>query len=157
MFDHPAALWLLILAPLADSPAVAAIIRGARMAGAASLACRLALLAVLVALLAGFRIKGTTAARSVEVVAVLDESRSIARDQSDWMYHLLHEVARLLNPRDRLGVVGFGRDAQLAVPPSDPRLIGNPMAHPDPGAHYIADELTAAQSLFSTERVQRLW
>src|SRR5215510_5615235 len=115
MFDHPAALWLVILAPLVAYPAVVAILRGARIAGAASLAFRLALLAVLVALLAGFKIKATTAARSVEVVAVLDESRSIARDQSDWMYHHLHEVARHLSARDRLGVVGFGRDAQLAV------------------------------------------
>ena len=90
MFEHPAALWLLVLAPLVAYPAVAAILRGARIAGAASLALRLALLAVLVALLAGLKIKGTTAARSVEVVAVLDESRSIARDQSDWKIGRAH-------------------------------------------------------------------
>jgi len=156
MFDHPAGLWLLILVPLVAYPAVVAILRGARIAGTASLVCRLALLGVLVALLAGLKIKGTTAARSVEVVAVLDESRSIARDQSDWMYHQLHDVARHLTARDRLGVVGFGRDAQLAVPPSDPRLIGNPLARPDPGASDIAAALTAAQSLFAPENDKRI-
>jgi Mg-chelatase subunit ChlD len=156
MFDRPAALWLLMVAPLVAYPAVVAIRRGARIAGAGALALRLALLAVLVALVAGLRIKGTTAARSVDVVAVLDESRSIARDQTDWMYHQLHEVARHLSPQDRVGVVGFGRDARLAVPPSDPRLIANPMAHLDPGATDIAAALTAAQSLFAPENDKRI-
>ena len=156
MFDHPAALWLLALAPLIAYPPIVAIIRGARLAGAASLVLRLAMLAVLVALLAGLRVMGTMAARSVEVVALLDQSRSIARDQGDWMYRRLHEVAGRMSPQDRLGVIAFGRDAQLAAPLSDPRLIGNPSAHPDSGATDVAAALTAAQSLFSPENEKRI-
>src|SRR5262249_62046726 len=102
MFDHPAGLWLLILVPLVAYPAVVAILRGARIAGTASLVCRLALLGVLVALLAGLKIKGTTAARSGEGGAVLDESRSIARGQSDWMYHPPYAVGPHLTAPDLL-------------------------------------------------------
>src|SRR5215472_10422324 len=109
MFDHPAALWLLAIAPLIAYPPIVAIVRGARLAGAASLVLRLGMLAVLVALLAGFRVTGTMAARSVEVVALLDQSRSIARDQGDWMYRRLHEVASYMSSQDRLGVIAFGR------------------------------------------------
>jgi Mg-chelatase subunit ChlD len=156
MFDHPAALWLLIAAPLVAYPALVAVMRGARVAGAASLVLRLGMLAVLVALLAGLRIRGTIAARNVEVVALLDQSRSIARDQDDWMYAKLHKVARAMSARDRLGVIAFGRDAQLAAPLSDPRLVGNPFAGPDTGATDIASALTAAQSLFSPENDKRI-
>lgn len=156
MFDRPLALWLLVVAPLVAYPAIIAIRHGARLAGAASLLFRLGLLAVLVGLLAGARIRGTMAARSVEVVALLDESRSIAGDQSDWMYGRLHDVAHAMAPQDRLGVVAFGRDAQLAAPLSDPRLIGSPRVHPDSGATDIASALTAAQSLFSPENDKRI-
>lgn len=156
MFDHPMALWLLVLAPLIGYPAIVAIRHGARLAGGASLLLRLALLIVLIAILAGLRIRGTMAARSVEVVALIDESRSIARDQGDWMYGRLHEVAHAMSPQDRLGVIAFGRDAQLAAPLSDPRLVGSPMAHPDTGGTDIAAALTAAQSLFSPESDKRI-
>ncbi|MGO9450322.1 MAG: VWA domain-containing protein [Candidatus Binataceae bacterium] len=156
MFDHPVALWLLLAAPIVAYPAIVPIFRGSRAAGAASLVLRLALFVVLVAVVAGVRIKGTGAARGVEVVALIDESRSIARDQGDWMFDQLHRVARAMSPQDRLGVIGFGRDAQLGAPLSDPRLVGNAPAHPDPGATDIASALTAAQSLFSPEADKRI-
>ncbi len=156
MFDHPAALWLLVLVPVVAYPAIVAFLRGFRLAGAASLALRLGLLLVLVAILAGLRITGTVAARSVEVVALIDQSRSIARDQGDWMYSEVRQVARAMSPQDRLGVIAFGRDAQLAAPLADPRLVGNPWAHTDIGATDIAAALTAAQSLFSPESEKRI-
>jgi Ca-activated chloride channel family protein len=156
MFDRPSMLWLLALAPLVAYPAVVAIIRGARLAGAASLAFRLALLGVLVALLAGLRVKGTVSARRVEVVALMDQSRSIANDQSGWMRREVGRVAENMSPQDRLGVVEFGRDSKLATPLTDPRLVGRPSAAPDPGATDIATALTAAQSLFSEEGDKRI-
>ncbi len=156
MFDHPAALWLLVLAPVVAYPAVAAFARGLRLAGAASLIFRLGFFVVLVALVAGLRITGTISARSVEVVALLDESRSIARDQGDWMYRKMRQVAGAMSPQDRMGVIAFGREAQLAAPLSDPRLVSNPVVHPDPGATDIAAALTAARSLFSPESEKRV-
>jgi len=154
MFDRPAALWLLILAPLVAYPAVVAILRGARIAGATALALRLALLAVLVALVAGLRIKGTTAARSVEVVAVLDESRSVARDQTEWMYQQLHEVARHLSPRDRLGVIGFGRDARLAVPPSDDTFRPGQLSTGPPSLNKLPDDPAKLAALLSARKIE---
>ena len=156
MFDHPYALWLLVATPVVAYPAITAILRGFRVAGALSLALRILLFAVLVALVAGLRVRGTMAARGVEIVTLIDESRSIARDQGDWMYRRLHDVARAMSPQDRLGVIAFGRDAQLATPPTDPRLVSSSVAHPDSGATDIAAALTAAQSLFSPEADRRI-
>jgi len=156
MFDHPAALWLLLLAPLIAYPAIVGIRRGARLAGAASLILRLGLLATMVALLAGLRMKSTIAARGVEVVALMDQSRSIAKDQSEWMRAQVRRVARAMSPQDRMGVIAFGRDSTLAMPLSDPRLVGRFAAEPDPGATDIAAALTAAQSLFSQESDKRV-
>ena len=156
MFDRPAMLWLLLLAPLVAYPALIVMRRGAFAAGAASAALRLGCLAVLVAMLAGLRITTTIPARGVEVVALLDDSRSIAPDQFAWMRARVGEVARSMESRDRIGVVGFGRDARLGAALSDPRLLGDVRMKPDRGATDIAAALTAAQSLFSADADRRI-
>ena len=149
-------LWLLALAPLAAYPALIAMRRGEYLAGGGSALLRLGCLAVLVAMLAGLRITGAAAARRLEIVALLDESRSIAPDQSAWMHTRVRAVARAMNARDRLGVIGFGRDARLGAGLSDPRLLENYRMRPDRGATDIAAGLTAAQSLFSADADRRI-
>ncbi|HUY28723.1 MAG TPA: VWA domain-containing protein [Candidatus Binataceae bacterium] len=156
MFDRPAMLWLLALAPLAAYPALIAMRRGWYLAGGASALLRLGCLAVLVAMLAGLRITALAAARRLEIVALLDESRSIAPDQLAWMRTRVRAVARAMDARDRLGVIGFGRDARLGAGLSDPRLLGDCRMRPDRGATDIAAGLTAAQSLFSAEADRRV-
>jgi Ca-activated chloride channel family protein len=156
MFDHPAMLWLLALAPVVGYPALVAMRRGTRAAGAASALLRLGCLAALVAMIAGLRIPGRLAARRVEVVALLDQSRSIARDQRQWMQARVRALASAMNPHDSLAIIGFGRDAQLGLALSDPRLVGQLRLAPDRGATDIAAALTSAKSLFSPDADKRV-
>jgi Mg-chelatase subunit ChlD len=156
MFERPAILYLLALAPLVAYPAIVAMWRGVRLAGAASAAFRLGCFAVLVAMLAGLRVRAVVPARGVEIVALLDESRSIAPDQVAWMRARVDEVARAMHRRDRIGVIGFGRDAELLAPLSDPRLLRAARVAPDRGATDIAAGITAAQSLFDIGADRRI-
>jgi Ca-activated chloride channel homolog len=156
VFDHPAMLWMLLLAPLVAYPALAAIRRGERAAGAASMVLRVACMVTLVAMIAGLRVRGRLSARSIEVVALLDQSRSIARDQGEWMNRRVRELASAMDSRDRLAIIGFGRNARLEEALSDPRLIRRAPTAPDTGATDIAAALTAAQSLFAPDADKRV-
>src|SRR5579864_7137166 len=106
MFDRPALLWLLALAPLAAIPSVLAMRTGMRAAGAASALLRVSCVIALVAMLAGLRVPGRIAAKSVAVVAALDQSRSMAPDQQDWMRRQVDQLKAAMAPTDQLGVVG---------------------------------------------------
>src|SRR5258708_33751496 len=103
MFDRPALLWLLALAPLAATPGILAMRSGMRFAGAASAALRVLSVVALGAMLAGLRVPGHIAAKSVAVVAVLDQSRSIAPDQQDWMRRRFEDLNAAMPPSDQLG------------------------------------------------------
>jgi len=156
MFDRPLLLWLLAPAPLVMMPAILAIRGGRRLAGAVSVALRVGCLAAFVLLLAGLRITGTMAAQRVELVALLDQSRSIASDQREWMRRKTAEIASAMAAGDRAAIIGFARDARLGAPLSDPRLAGNPVLAPDRGATDIAGALTAAEGLFSPDADKRI-
>ncbi len=156
MFDRPHLLWLLILAPLAATPGILAMRAGLRWAGAASATLRALCAIALVAMLAGLRIPGRIAAQSVAVVAVMDESRSVSPDQQDWMRRQIEELKTAMAPSDQLGIVGFGRDARLLAPLTDPRLLGHFGDGADGGATNIASALTAADSLFAPETDKRI-
>src|ERR1700719_2905432 len=156
MFDRPTLLWLLVLAPLAGIPGIVAMRGEMRLAGAASAVLRMLCVVALVAMLAGLRISGRIAARSVAVVAVLDQSRSISPDQQDWMRRRVEELKSAMAPTDQLGVVGFGRDARLLAPLADPRLLASLGDGADGGATNIAGALTAAESLFPSEADKRI-
>ncbi len=160
MFERPEMLWLLVIAPLVAYPGVVSMLRGKLAAGAASAILRLGCFAVLVAMLAGARITATLPARRVQIVALVDRSRSIAPDQAAWIRGQVLDVSRAMDPGDRLGVIGFGRDARLIRPLGDPRLIsGQPLdqAHLDRGATDIAAALTAARSLFAADADKRIY
>ena len=156
MFDRPHLLWLLALAPLAATPGILAMRSGMRLAGAASATLRARCVVALVAMLAGLRIPGRIAAQSVAVVAVLDESRSVSPDQQDWMRGRVEQLKSAMAPSDQLGIVGFGRDARLLAPLTDPRLLGHFGDGADGGATNIAGALTAAESLFAPEADKRI-
>ena len=156
MFDRPDLLWLLVLVPLAASPGILAMRDGMRLAGAAAATLRALCVVALVAMLAGLRIPGRIAARSVAVVAVLDESRSVSPDQQDWMRGRIGQLKSAMAPTDQLGVIGFGRDARLLAPPTDPRLLGHFGDGADSGGTNIAGALTAAGSLFAPDADKRI-
>src|SRR5271167_1992081 len=125
MFDRPHLLWLLMLVPLAAAPGILAMRGGPRLAGAAAATLRALCVVALVAMLAGLRIQGRIAAKSVAVVAVMDESKSVSPDQREWMRGQIELLKTAMAPTDQLGIVGFGRDARLLAPLGDPRLLGN--------------------------------
>ena len=156
MFDRPHLLWLLVLAPLAATPGILAMRSGLRLAGAAAAALRALCVVALVAMLAGLRIPGRIAAQSVAVVAALDESRSVSPDQQEWMRGQIEQLKTALAPTDQLGIVGFGRDARLLAPLTDPRLLGHFGDGADGGATNITGALTAAESLFAPEADKRI-
>src|SRR6266481_9474629 len=156
MFDRPELLWLLALAPLAALPSILAMRAGMRAAGAASALLRVLCVMALVAMLAGLRVPGRIAAKSVAVVAALDQSRSMAPDQQDWMRRQVEQLKAAMAPTDQLGVVGFGRDARLLAPLTDPRLLGHLGVGADSGATNIAGALTAAESLFPPDADKRI-
>jgi Ca-activated chloride channel homolog len=156
MFDRPALLWLLVLVPVAATPGILAMRSGLRWAGAASATLRALCVLALVAMLAGLRIPGHIAAQSVAVVAVMDESGSVSPDQQDWMRGQIERLKSAMAPTDHLGVVGFGRDARLLAPLTDPRLLSHFGDGADGGATNIASALTAAESLFAPEADKRI-
>jgi Mg-chelatase subunit ChlD len=156
MFDRPLLLWLLIVVPLAAAPGILAMRRGRRLAGAAACALRAACAIALVAMLAGLRLPGRVAAHSVAVVAALDESRSISPDQQEWMRGQVERLKSAMGPNDQLGIIGFGRDARLLAPLTDPRLLRNFGDGVDGGATNIAGALTAAESLFTPDTDKRI-
>jgi Mg-chelatase subunit ChlD len=156
MFDRPVLLYLLLLVPIAALPGVLAMRAGMRLAGAAAGTLRAACAVALIAMLAGLRLPGRIAAHRVAVVAALDESRSVSPDQQRWMRG---EVARLksaMGPNDQLGIIGFGRDARLLAPLTDPRLLRSYGSGADGGATNIAGALTAAESLFAPDTDKRI-
>lgn len=157
MFERPAALWLLAAAPLIALPGLLATRPGRRLAGVAAAGLRLLCFTTLVLSLAGMKIPRQGAAQGLSLVAVLDESRSVAPDQRAWMMGKVNELRRSMDSRDRLAIVGFGRDARLLAPPSDPRLVRiDNRLELDDGATDIAGALVTASGLFVGGREKRM-
>jgi len=156
MFDRPVLLWLMLAAPIVIAPGIMALRTGRTAIGALSIFLRLSLLAALVMMLAGVRVPVRSAAQRMAVVALIDQSKSIAPDQRQWMMNRLAAMRAAMNPRDRLAVIGFGRDAQLIAPLGDPRLAADRGPSADGSATDIAGALTSAAGVFPPEDEKRL-
>lgn len=156
MFERPILLWLLLATPLIALPALMAVRHGKVAAGLSAAALRVLAFATLVFALSGFGLPTRTASRQVETVALIDQSRSIAPDQENWMRDNIRDLARASGRGAKLAVLGFGRDVRMLSPMSDPRLIAMPPIAADSGATDIGEALTAADSLFSPEADKRI-
>ncbi|MBV8771625.1 MAG: VWA domain-containing protein [Deltaproteobacteria bacterium] len=157
MFERPIFLWLLLALPLVGAPAILALIRGGKPSTSViSAASRVTTFAVLVLILAGLRIPVRASARRMAMVIALDQSRSIAPDQSGWMRQRVAEIRRRLSPRDRIAVLGFGRDASLMTPLQDPRMTARNLPNVDPNATDLAGALTTALGIFPDNEEKRL-
>jgi Ca-activated chloride channel family protein len=156
MFERPLILWLLAATPLLAIPGVLAMYAGRPLAGALSAVLRMGLFAVLILILAGARLPLNSAAQRMAVVVAMDQSESIAADQRDWMLQRIAEIRHAMDPRDRLAVIGFGRDAQLVAPLSDARLLTLSATGADAGATDIAGALTTAAGIFPPTDEKRL-
>ena len=149
MFDHPSMLWLFAAAPIVIAPGILAMRAGRLRVGALSTLLRLGLFTTLVLMMAGLQVPVRAAAHRMAVVVAVDESSSIAPEQAQWMSQRLAAIrARAMNPRDRLAVIGFGRDAQLLKPIGDPRLPPDASLSADPSATDLGGALTTAIGLF---------
>ncbi len=156
MFERPLGLWLLILLPLVAMPALVAL-RGNLVASCCAALLRVVAFGALVFALAGFGLRTKAASRHVEVVALMDQSRSIAPDQQNWMRVRVRELARAASSRDRIAVLGFGREVRLLSPMGDPRLMTIPPLSADPAATDIGEALAAADGLFSLNTDKRIF
>lgn len=156
MFERPELLWLLMLTPLIAAPGLIAIGRGRRFGGALEALVRALAFGAAVLLIAGMEFPVRVGANRMAVVAVIDESRSIAPDQGAWIRERVGELARAMDPADRLAVIGFGRDTRLIAPLGDPRLLG-PLDQPlDGGATNLGSALTTALGIFPADAEKRV-
>ncbi len=156
MFERPVLLWLLAAAPLAAAPGILAMRGGRTLAGALSLILRIGALAALVLAVAGARRPVVTGARHMSVVVALDQSASIAPDQEAWMLRRIADLRAAMDSHDRLGAIGFGREARLLAPLEDPRLLALASAGADRGATDIGGALTMASGLFAPTDEKRV-
>lgn len=156
MFERPLILWLLLATPLMAVPGVLAMRAGRPLAGALSAVLRMGVFAALILLIAGARLPFNSAAQRMAVVVAMDQSESIASDQRDWMLQRIAAIRHAMDPRDRLAVIGFGRDTQLVAPLSDPRLLTLSATGANTGATDIAGALTTAAGIFPPTDEKRL-
>ncbi len=156
MFERPLLLWLLAAAPLVAFPGVLAMRTGRPWAGALSAVLRMGVFVALVLMLAGMQLPYRAAAHRMTVVAAIDQSQSIAPDQRQWMRREVTAIGHAMDPRDRLVIIGFGRDAQLLAPLGDPRVVRLSAPKIDTGATDIASALTTAAGLFPPADEKRL-
>src|SRR4029077_1036717 len=127
-------LWLLVLAPLAAAPGWFAWRSAKRPATALAIVLRLACFATLVVIMAGPLIPARDRARGLAMVAVLDQSGSIAPDQRDWMRSQVAKLRGAMSVTDRLAVIAFGRNTQLVSPLDNPRVEQTGPIKVEPGA-----------------------
>lgn len=156
MFERPLILWLLAATPLMAIPGVIAMRAGRSFAGALSAVLRMGLFAALILMLAGARLPLNLAARRMAVVVAMDQSESIASDQHAWMAQKIDQIRHAMDPRDRIAVIAFGRDAQLVAPLTDPRLLTLHATAVDTRATDIAGALTTAAGIFPQSDEKRL-
>jgi len=156
LFERPFLLWLLLLTPMVALPGYLGW-RGTRRAASAFAGMlRLLCFAVLVVIIAGPLIPARDRARGLAIVALLDQSRSIAPDQRLWMQAQVDKLQHAMGPQDRLALVSFGRNAQLSAPLDNPRVVQIGPAKVDEGATDIAGALTAGSVIFPPETEKKL-
>ena len=148
MFERPLGLTLLLLMPLVAADGLAALRRGVRRAGLISCLLRCLGFTILVMLVAGLKIRSSVNASQQAIVVAIDQSGSIAADQSQWMHSQVARLREAMDPRDRLAVVGFGSDVKLLAPMEDPRLVRTFDGSAQGDATDLERAVTASMGLF---------
>ncbi len=91
-----------------------------------------------------------------DLVVVVDRSRSMPPGSEAAADELLRLVEAQRGPGDRLGVVGFGREARLELPLSATFAFGGFTHDVDPEASNLAAALDAAAEVVPPERAARV-
>lgn len=151
MFERAAWLWLLLALPLVAWPAYTVIRDGRGLVGTLSATVRILCFTAIVMTLAGAQIPWRGNADHVELMVAMDQSRSITTDQRAWMMRQVAQIRRAMSERDRIALIGFGRDAHLIAAPSSPRMLSLTPLEADPGATDIAGAMATAGGVFDTD------
>lgn len=148
---HPAALLLLLLVPWLLLWAPAGTTRR-RLAAT----CRGSAFVLLVLTLAGVALTAGLPDNRLSLIAAVDVSESIDAEGRRWEERYLAEVAAALAPDDELGVVAFGRDAQVLSPPGAPHVVRIDDTAVSRSATDVGRGLEAAMALFGADTEHRL-
>ncbi|TWT66569.1 VWA domain-containing protein [Allorhodopirellula solitaria] len=117
-FDAPEYLWLLVLLPLVAVYGYRRLQSLGRLRCLVAILLRAAVIGAVVLAIAGTRLAWTT--DRVSVMYVLDQSDSIQSDQRDRLYEYARRNAaehRSASREDLAGVILFGADASIEIPP----------------------------------------
>ncbi|MBN1591104.1 MAG: VWA domain-containing protein, partial [Pirellulales bacterium] len=93
------------------------------------------------------------------VIYLLDQSLSIPREQREAMIeHVNQTVEQHLRNRDRAGVIVFGRDASIEIPPLDRKvhISGRIESTLDPENTNLAGAMRLAQATFPEDAAKRV-
>lgn len=156
MFERPIVLWLLLALPLVIAPGWFAVRQKRQLPGVISMGLRGGCFVAIVLALAGLKLPTRQSARHLDLIVALDESRSIAPDQQNWMKEQVAELRHAMQPADQLAVAGFARDVRTFAPLGDPRLAAIPQVHLDRGGTDIAGALLAASGLAAADDEKRI-
>jgi Mg-chelatase subunit ChlD len=115
---------------------------------------RIALLAALVAALAGPRLD--LGGKGIDVIVVADRSRSMPPAAQDGVLALIHDLERNRKPGDRVGVVTFGGKAQIEHPLSDNSSLGSYSKEILPDGSDLADAISTSLNLVDKNRPARI-
>jgi Mg-chelatase subunit ChlD len=115
---------------------------------------RVALLASLVAALAGPRLD--LGGKGIDVIVVADRSRSMSVSAQDNVLALIHDLERNRKPGDRIGVVTFGGKAQIEHPLSNKSSLGSYTQEILPDGSDLAEAIATSLNLVDKTRPARL-
>jgi Ca-activated chloride channel family protein len=149
--EHPALLWLILLAP-----AFALLVRHATAARRSAAALRVAAYVCLVLALAGVALTLRLPSDQMSVVVAIDRSESIDPDGRAWEQRYVDQLVTRLAPDDDLGVVTFGQRPHLLRPPDTPSPVRLEDASIVQSATDVGAALDFSLALFPAGRERRL-
>jgi Mg-chelatase subunit ChlD/uncharacterized membrane protein len=115
---------------------------------------RIALLAALVAALAGPRLD--LGGKGIDVVVIADRSRSMPASAQDSALALIHDLERNRKPGDRVAVVTFGGKAQIEHPLSRDSSLGSFTREILPDGSDLAEAISTSLNLVDKNRPARI-
>ncbi len=157
-FDSPWYLLLLLLLPLVAYASYGSLSGLGKWRRLWAIALRSIVFALLVFALADMQYRQKS--DSMTVLYLLDQSTSIPESHRSAMIEYVNEsVAQHLDPErgDRVGVIVFGRDAEVETPPLDYFVdLTNLTSLLDPQYTNLASALQRARALFPEETARRI-
>ncbi len=159
-FDAPGYLWMLMLLPVVAIYGYRHLQSLGRLRCVLAVLLRVAVIAAVVLAIAGASLAWTT--DRVSVMYVLDQSESIDLDQRERMYEYARRNAaehRSASREDLAGVIVFGADASIEVPPFHddlPSVSGRSQVEIRTDATNLEQALTLAAASMPTDTRRRI-